>query len=278
MSYPVQFPVGGEPILTLTHPSASIWIIELHNGDDSRLTQLLVDKCLKPALDAVERHWREDRRKAIAAKDKEGGNGALIIVGNTTQDKFFSNGLDFARISGDSNFFANSFDPLLKRILLFPIPTIAAINGHCFAGGMMLSLACDYRVMTDASKRNAWMSMNEVHFGAPWPHSFASLLRAKVASVQLQRKIALEGHRFTPAEARDAGLVDYLVPGNTAAVLKAAQDVAERVSPLAKTGVFGLIKGRHCQTDLYRNAAENIDRQLRFVNAEIDDTAAKARL
>lgn len=42
------------------------------------------------------------------------------------------------------------------------VPTVAAINGHCFAAGMMLSLACDYRIMTDGSKRNAWITMNEV--------------------------------------------------------------------------------------------------------------------
>lgn len=259
--------------MTLTHPTSSIWILELHNGDDSRLTQLLVEKGLKPALDAVERHWRDDRRKAVAAKDKEGGKGALIIVGNTKQDKFFSNGLDFARIVGDPNFFPQIFNPFLKRLLLFPIPTIAAINGHCFAGGMMLSLACDYRVMTDGSKRNAWMCMNEVHFGSPWPFSFAAVLRAKFGDVRLQRKIALEGHRFTPQEARDAGLVDYLVSGNTADVLKAAQEVGERVGALAKGGVWGLIKA-----DLYRDATENIDRDLRPLNVEVDDAAAKARL
>lgn len=43
-----------------------------------------------------------------------------------------------------------------------PVPTVAAINGHCFAAGMMLALACDYRVMTDGSKRNAFLCMNEV--------------------------------------------------------------------------------------------------------------------
>ena len=42
------------------------------------------------------------------------------------------------------------------------VPTIAAINGHCYAGGLMLSLVCDYRVMTDGSSRNAWLCMNEV--------------------------------------------------------------------------------------------------------------------
>ena len=46
--------------------------------------------------------------------------------------------------------------------VLDPVPVIAAINGHIFAGGMVLALSCDYRIMTDGSKRNAWMSMNEV--------------------------------------------------------------------------------------------------------------------
>ena len=43
------------------------------------------------------------------------------------------------------------------------VPIIAAVNGHSFAGGMVLAMACDYRVMTDGSKRNAWMCMNEVN-------------------------------------------------------------------------------------------------------------------
>jgi enoyl-CoA hydratase/carnithine racemase len=48
-----------------------------------------------------------------------------------------------------------------------PVPTIAAINGHCFAGAFILALTCDYRVMTDGSKRNAWLCMNEVRPSPP---------------------------------------------------------------------------------------------------------------
>jgi enoyl-CoA hydratase/carnithine racemase len=40
---------------------------------------------------------------------------------------------------------------ILPFIYFVTVPTIAAINGHAFAAGMMLSLACDYRVMTDGS-------------------------------------------------------------------------------------------------------------------------------
>lgn len=84
----------------------------------------------------------------------------------------------------------------------------------------------------------------QIHFGAPWPLSFAALLRAKVSDPTLHRKIALEGHRFTPREALEAGFVDHIVQGNTAAVLAKAGEIAESVSPLAREGVWGIIKAR----------------------------------
>jgi hypothetical protein len=80
---------------------------------------------MRPALDAVEKHWRERWRKAWEAGDREGGRGALIIVGRRDQDKFFSNGpynftasrrglnmicsgLDYENVRQDSNFFPSS--------------------------------------------------------------------------------------------------------------------------------------------------------------------------
>jgi len=272
VAYPLSLPVK-ESLITLTHPRDFLWVIELHNGQDSRLTAALVDGGLKPALDIVEKHWREQWRTAQKAKDKEGGKGALVIVGKKDQDKFFSNGLDFANVVGNPNFFPLTFNPLLARLLTFPIPTIAAINGHCFAGGMMLSLACDYRVMTDGSERNTWLCMNEVHFGAVWPLSFAAIVRAKIGDGRLHRKIALEGYRFTPPEALEAGFLDHLVNGNTDAVLAKAEELANSLSSLANEGVWGLIK-----VDLYRDTLESIKRDLRMTNAFIEDTAAKARL
>lgn len=57
-----------------------------------------------------------------------------------------------------------------------------------------------------------------------------------------QRKIALEGARFTPAEALAAGLLDHVVPGNTEDMLAKASEVAGTVGGLAKGGVWGVIK------------------------------------
>jgi len=67
----------------------------------------------------------------------------------------------------------------------------------------------------------------------------------------LHRKIALEGHRFTPREALAAGLVDHIVEGKTADVLKKAEEVADGVGAKARTGVWGVIK-----LGVYRDALE----------------------
>lgn len=81
------------------------WQIELHNGEDNRLTRTLVQDGLKPALDIIERDWRQGWRASQgkkASKEKvEGaptGEGALIIVGKRGQDKFFSNGETMPRM------------------------------------------------------------------------------------------------------------------------------------------------------------------------------------
>lgn len=109
MSYPVSFP-DNNPLVTVTNracmllfcelvnikyqhiASASTWVIELHNGADNRLTDNLLTKALKPALDVVEKHWWDNWRTGQAKKDESLCKGAVILVGNRKQDKFFSNG------------------------------------------------------------------------------------------------------------------------------------------------------------------------------------------
>lgn len=101
-------------------------------------------------------------------------------------------------------------------------------------------------------------SFFQVHFGAPWPLSFAAILDAKVSDPSLRRRIALEGHRFTPTEAHAAGIVDRLancsgtsVELGTEIVLKEATRLAKEVSALPKQGVWGAIK-----TFLYKDCLE----------------------
>lgn len=91
----------------------------------------------------------------------------------------------------------------------------------------------------------------QVHFGAPWPLSFTAILNTKVDSPAVRRRVALEGHRFTPLEALEAGMIDRLanltgtnVGKGTEKVLEEAIKLANDVKGLASQNVWGAIKVR----------------------------------
>jgi enoyl-CoA hydratase/carnithine racemase len=91
----------------------------------------------------------------------------------------------------------------------------------------------------------------QVHFGAPWPLSFTAILNTKVGSPAVRRRVALEGHRFTPSEALKVGMVDRLanltgtnVGNGTEKVLEEAIKLAKEVKGLASQNVWGAIKVR----------------------------------
>jgi enoyl-CoA hydratase/carnithine racemase len=67
-------------------------------------------------------------------------------------------------------------------------------------------------------------------------------LKAKIGDHRLYRKIALEGHRYTPPEALQDGILDYIVKGKTADILAKAEEIADKFGGNAVTGVWGLIK------------------------------------
>ncbi|KAF8510279.1 ClpP/crotonase [Gautieria morchelliformis] len=270
MAYPVFLPSSDERLLTLTHPLPHLWQVELHNGPDSRLTSHLLRNAFLPALDRVELEWRSAWKAAQEKGDVEAGKGAVVITGNLKQNKFFSNGLDLKAAMAETGFFLNTFHPFLVRLVTFPIPLVAAINGHAFAGGWILGTACDYRVM---SSGKCWASMNEVHLGSDFPHAIMIFLRSKFRNPVVLRKMLLEGHRWTPQELLAQRLVDELVEGGSAAVLERALAVADKRSSDAKTGYYGLIK-----KGINRDVLEAARLDPRLISAKEDHEVFNARL
>ena len=95
------------------------------------------------------RTFIEAMNEALDSVEKSSGAAALVTTGG--EDKFYSNGLDLAWLTGDGQTEAPEFIrtvlKFLGRVMAFPLPTVAAINGHAFAAGAMLALAHDFRVM-----------------------------------------------------------------------------------------------------------------------------------
>lgn len=164
--------------------------------------------------------------------------GPLAVV-LTGDGKFFSNGLDLERFGANPAEFTATVDELertIGRLLVFPRYTVAAINGHAFAGGALLSCAFDARVMRD--DRGYWC-MNEAEIGLALDEKLFSIIAHR-----LPRATALEAamtaRRYSALEAQHHGIVEHVASEHD--VVPRALELAQRYASL---NVTALSKHKH---------------------------------
>ncbi len=189
-----------------------------------RIAVLRLDKERGNAIDA---RLLEDLGHAVPelAQD-ESVHGVLLASGNP---KLFCPGLDlvslveYDRQSLES--FMGRFASVVWMLYALRKPVLAALNGHAVAGGCVLALTADYRLL----RRGAQIGLNEVRVGVPLPWSVALLLRASVNPGALPH-VALLGKNFAGDEALAAGLAHELADaeGFEAACLQRLGEFAEK--------------------------------------------------
>lgn len=134
--------------------------------------------------------------------------GGVVITG---KENFFSAGLDLIELyhynEEEARSFWNLFLNFSAKITAFKKPLIAAINGHSPAGGCVIALACDARVMAEGKYI---IGLNEVPVGIIVPNSIFSLYSFWLGQSNAYRNL-LEGKLFSPEEALNIGLVDEVV-------------------------------------------------------------------
>jgi Delta3-Delta2-enoyl-CoA isomerase len=158
----------------------------------------------------------------------EGEDGALSIV-LTGSGKFFCNGLDLARFADNRDEFVATLHLLeqtIGRLLVFPAYTVAAINGHAFAAGALISCAFDYRVMRE--DRGYWC-MNEAEIGLALDERLWSILINRLPRATAT-VAATTARRFSGPDAMHYGIVESVASESD--VLAQAIVVAESMAKL----------------------------------------------
>lgn len=132
---------------------------------------------------------------------------ALVAVG---AGKFFSNGLDLDWISSadDASAFMADVHRLLGRMLVFPAYTVAALNGHTFAAGAMLSSVFDLRIMRE--DRGYWC-LPEVDLGLPLTRGMTAAVTARLPAPAAAEAM-ITGRRYDAEAALARGIVDDTAP------------------------------------------------------------------
>src|ERR1035437_3191540 len=155
-------------------------------------------------------------------------SGPLAVV-LTGAGKFFSNGLDLGRFGANPAEFTATLEELertIARLFLFPAYTVAALNGHAFAGGALLSCAFDYRVMR--GDRGYWC-MNEAEIGLALDEKLWSIMSHRIPRATAI-VAATTAHRFSGPDALRFGIVESVA--GEADVLAHALVVAESMAHL----------------------------------------------
>lgn len=188
--------------------------------------------------------------EAFNEVERAGARGVVL----TGYSRFFSAGLDLDALwnldRSAMDLLVRDFDKIMLRIFAFPRPVVAAVNGFAVAGGAILALACDARLMRDEEAR---IGLNEIRLGLTFPASATEIIRHTL-SIEYIDSILYGGQLYTPMEAMARGLVDGLTAGD---VLEETRAVCRRLAeqPVrAYAAVKASLKG-----PAIRRAEESLD-------------------
>jgi len=162
----------------------------------------------RPPVNALSPELIVSLRQAFQAAAQDGAK-AIVLSGAPGR---FSAGLDLPLLlkanEAEIKTLWRELYSLLRAIATSPIPTVAAITGHAPAGGTVISLFCDRRIMAEG---NFVIGLNEVQVGIPVPPVLVSGLRY-VVGCRYAEYLSVTGALISPMQALQIGLVDELAP------------------------------------------------------------------
>jgi Delta3-Delta2-enoyl-CoA isomerase len=213
----------------------------------------------RPPVNALSAELIVALRQAILAAPRDGIR-AVILSGSPGR---FSGGLDIPTLLRlDEPAMASlwrEFYGLLGALARSPIPIAAAITGHAPAGGTVLALFCDWRVMAEGDYR---IGLNEVQVGIQLPPILMKALRRLVGPREAEH-MAVEGSLLSPEDARRIGLVDDVAP--VGQVLNRALEWCQRILGLPPEAMSGT--RREARADLVGLFEQDLDTELAEVIA-----------
>ena len=156
---------------------------------------------------AIDHRLLKTLKDALESAHADGAR-AVVLTG---YGQFFSAGLNLTSLPDSRDgmaSFVQEFEGGLRHLLTFPLPVVAAINGHAIAGGCVFASACDLRLAAEGSYQ---IGLSEVDLGLPFPGLALAVMKSTISNRWLT-DLVLGARLLTPSEATEVGIVHEVVP------------------------------------------------------------------
>ncbi|MBI1789765.1 MAG: enoyl-CoA hydratase/isomerase family protein [Acidobacteria bacterium] len=199
--------------------------------------ELLLVKLARGKANALNAAMVEELHLALGEAAADGSVRGLVLASD--RPRFFSSGFDLAEVfaydvPAMTTFFGRFID-LYESIVQLPKPVVGALGGHAVAGGAVLALSCDFRLMAEG---DYGFALNEVALGVALPEGLHRLVFQAVGP-QHAPALLLAGETIRPSRALEIGLVSELASEETllARALTRARSLAAKPA-----SAYGAIK------------------------------------
>lgn len=190
---------------------------------------------------------------------------AVIFTG---QGKAFVSGadlLEMENLRGEAvRAFASKGRDLFRRIELLPIPTIAAINGYCFGGGLEFALACHIRLASDKAR----MGLPEVSLGIIPGFSGTQRLPRAIGRANALY-LMLTGKTIRADQALSLGLIQEAHPSED--LMEAAENLALAIAGNSKQAIEKLLLAVNHGQEIGLDAALELETGLMAMGFGTED-------
>jgi Delta3-Delta2-enoyl-CoA isomerase len=192
------------------------------------------------------RHNLDFANRMLEVLDQVKKDTSVTAVVLTSGDaKNFSQGVDVQWLMGRMNEkdsdsikeWMHKMNEVFKALLLFPVPVIAAINGHAYGNGAIISCACDFRFM---KSDRGFFCFPEIDLGIPFLPGMIEFVKKAFPYYKFQ-EMAFTGRRVTAAELESHHVIEKACTDQDELMKEA---VAFAKSFKKKRGIFGEMKKR----------------------------------
>lgn len=201
-----------------------------------RVGQIAVLRIDRPPANAIDLDLAGEFATALEGIETTDGIGALVVTG---AGSCFSAGLDLKAVPtydrAQQQAMVMQVNRLFGGLYGLPLPTIAAVNGHAIAGGVILTLCCDYRIGAEGGYK---LGLAEARVGVPFPVAAMAIVQSEL-SHPVARTMVLTARNWSPPDAVSMGVLDELQPPEL--LLPRAIEVAQEMAALPRS-VYARIK------------------------------------